>query len=109
MKRVLTYGTYDLLHYGHIRLLKRAKELGDYLIVGWKVGYQWEYGEKCDKCDNDRKIHFTSPQGKEYKEDIYFRDFVNALYPHTKDISDDLYEDMKHLFLQRIKGRSRKS
>ena len=33
MKRVLTYGTYDLLHYGHIRLLKRAKKLGDYLIV----------------------------------------------------------------------------
>ena len=33
MRRVLTYGTYDLLHYGHIRLLKRAKELGDYLIV----------------------------------------------------------------------------
>jgi choline-phosphate cytidylyltransferase len=34
MKKVITYGTYDLLHYGHIRLLKRAKELGDYLIVG---------------------------------------------------------------------------
>lgn len=33
MKRVLTYGTFDLLHYGHIRLLKRAKELGDYLVV----------------------------------------------------------------------------
>ena len=33
MKRVLTYGTFDLLHYGHIRLLKRAKALGDYLIV----------------------------------------------------------------------------
>lgn len=33
MKRALTYGTYDLLHYGHIRLLKRARELGDYLVV----------------------------------------------------------------------------
>lgn len=33
MKRILTYGTFDLLHYGHIRLLKRAKSLGDYLIV----------------------------------------------------------------------------
>ena len=33
MKRILTYGTFDLLHYGHIRILKRAKELGDYLVV----------------------------------------------------------------------------
>ena len=34
MVKVITYGTYDMLHYGHIRLLERARELGDYLIVG---------------------------------------------------------------------------
>ncbi len=34
MKRIITYGTFDVLHYGHINLLKRARALWDYLIVG---------------------------------------------------------------------------
>ena len=33
MKRVIMYGTFDLIHYGHINLLERARKLGDYLIV----------------------------------------------------------------------------
>ena len=34
MRKILTYGTFDLMHYGHIKILKRAKEQGDYLVVG---------------------------------------------------------------------------
>ena len=73
--------------------------LGDYLTVGWKVGYSWEYGEKCDKCDDKRKIHFTSPQGKEYEEDCqcakrYYRYFpqeatLSKIYVKKKNFWND--------------------
>ncbi len=46
MKRILTYGTFDLLHPGHIRLLKRAKAFGDYLIVGLSTD---EFNKKKNK------------------------------------------------------------
>lgn len=46
MKRVLTYGTFDTLHFGHIRLLQRARALGDYLIVGLSTD---EFNAQKDK------------------------------------------------------------
>ena len=49
MKRVITYGTFDLIHYGHINLLKRAKELGDYLIVALSTD-EFNWNEKRKKC-----------------------------------------------------------
>ncbi len=49
MKRVITYGTFDLLHYGHINLLRRAKEYGDYLIVGLSTD-EFNWNEKQKKC-----------------------------------------------------------
>lgn len=42
--------------------------LGDNLTVGWKATFTKVYGEKCDKCDEDRMIHFTSPQGRDFSE-----------------------------------------
>ena len=47
MKRVITYGTFDLLHYGHINLLKRAKKQGDYLIVVLSTDeFNWDKKQK---------------------------------------------------------------
>ena len=49
MKKVITYGTFDLLHYGHINLLRRAKSLGDYLIVGLSTD-EFNNKEKNKEC-----------------------------------------------------------
>ena len=49
MKRVITYGTFDLLHYGHINLLTRAKALGDYLIVALSTD-EFNWNSKRKKC-----------------------------------------------------------
>ena len=61
--------------------------LGDYLTVGWKVGSSWEYGEKCDKCDDNRQIHFASPQGKEYKEDCQCAKKYYKYFPKEATLS----------------------
>ena len=53
MVKVITYGTYDLLHYGHIRLLERAKALGDYLIVGVTSD---DYDKTRGKINNQQSL-----------------------------------------------------
>jgi glycerol-3-phosphate cytidylyltransferase len=56
MKIILTYGTYDLMHYGHIKLLKRARELGDFLVVGLSTDEFNELkGKKSYYCYETRK------------------------------------------------------
>lgn len=69
MKRVITYGTFDLLHYGHINLLKRAKALGDYLIVALSTDeFNWESkGKKC---------YFSYEKRKQLLEAIRYVDLV---------------------------------
>lgn len=61
MKKVITYGTFDLLHYGHINLLKRAKELGDYLIVALSTNeFNKQKGKKCYFSYEERKMLLES-------------------------------------------------
>lgn len=69
MKKVITYGTYDLLHYGHINLLRRAKELGDYLIVGLSTD-EFNWNEKNKKC------YFSYEQRKQLLEAVRYVDLV---------------------------------
>lgn len=57
MKKVITYGTFDLLHYGHINLLRRAKALGDYLIVALSTDeFNSLKGKKSHFSYEERKL-----------------------------------------------------
>ena len=69
MKRVITYGTFDLLHYGHINLLRRAKEYGDYLIVALSTD-EFNWNEKKKRC------YFTYEQRKQLLESVRYVDLV---------------------------------
>ena len=69
MKKVITYGTFDLLHYGHINLLRRAKALGDYLIVVLSTD-EFNWNEKQKKC------YFTYEERKKLLESIRYVDLV---------------------------------
>lgn len=69
MKRVLTYGTFDLLHYGHINLLRRAKALGDYLVVGLSTD-EFNWNEK------QKKSYFSYEERKSMLEAIRYVDLV---------------------------------
>ena len=69
MKRVITYGTFDLLHYGHINLLKRAKQQGDYLIVALSTD-EFNWNEK------QKKSYFSYEIRKQLLEAIRYVDLV---------------------------------
>ena len=69
MKRVITYGTFDLLHYGHINLLRRAKQYGDYLIVALSTD-DLNWNQKRKKC------YFSFDKRKALLEAIRYVDLV---------------------------------
>jgi len=80
MKRVITYGTYDLLHWGHINLLKRAKQHGDYLIVALSTD---EFNEKKGKT-----AYHNYEQRKLMLEAVRYVDLVIAEETWEQKIND---------------------
>ena len=81
MKKVITYGTFDLLHYGHIQLLKRAKALGDYLIVALSTDeFNWE--QKKKKC------YFSYEERKMLLESLRYVDLVIPEENWEQKVSD---------------------
>ena len=80
MKRVITYGTFDVLHYGHINLLKRARALGDYLIV---VLSSDEFNQIKNK-----KSFYTYEQRKMILEACRYVDLVVPEYNWEQKIDD---------------------
>lgn len=81
MKRVITYGTFDLLHYGHINLLRRAKSLGDYLIVALSTD---EFNQK----EKNKKCYFSYEKRKILLESIRYVDLVIPENSWNQKITD---------------------
>jgi len=69
MKRVITYGTFDLLHYGHVSLLQRAKKLGDYLVVALST-------DEFNSQMKQKMSYFNYQERKSFLEAIRYVDLV---------------------------------
>ena len=81
MKKIITYGTFDLLHYVHINLLRRAKKLGDYLIVALSTD-EFNWNSKQKKC------YFSYEKRKTLLEAIRYVDLVIPEENWEQKVSD---------------------
>ena len=117
-KRVITYGTYDLLHWGHIRLLKRAKALGDYLIVALSTDeFNTQKGKKAYHPYSERKkmleairyVDLVIPENdwEQKKEDILTLKVDKfVMGDDWKGEFDDLKQYCEIIYLPRTDGIS---
>lgn len=122
MKKVITYGTYDLLHYGHIRLLERAKALGDYLIVAvtsddydksrGKINVKQSVIERIENVRNTGladEIIIEEYAGQKIDDINKYNVDIFAIGSDWKGQFDYLEEYCKVVYLDRTEGIDRKS
>lgn len=90
MKKVITYGTYDLLHQGHINLLRRAKELGDYLIVGvTNDSFDRERGKLNVRNNVLERVEAVRATG--YADKIIIEDYVGQKIDDIQKYNVDVF------------------
>lgn len=120
MKRVLTYGTFDLLHYGHIEILRRAKALGDYLVVALstdefnegkgKVAYH-SYDTRKKMLEAIRYVDLVIPENTwEQKLDDVKEYHIDTVVMGSDWAGSDKFDYLKEycdvVFLERTPGVS---
>lgn len=120
MKRILTYGTFDLLHYGHIEILRRAKALGDYLVVALstdefneskgKIAYH-SYETRKKMLEAIRYVDLVIPENKwEQKANDVIEYHIDTVVMGSDWAGSDKFDYLKEycevVFLERTPGVS---
>ena len=90
MKRVITYGTYDLLHEGHINLLRRAKALGDYLIVG-VTSDSFDRGRGKLNVRNNVLERVEAVQATGYADEVIIEDYLGQKIDDIQRYDIDIF------------------
>lgn len=90
MKKVITYGTYDLLHEGHINILRRAKELGDYLIVG-VTSDSFDKGRGKLNVRNNVLERVEAVRRTGYADEIVIEDYVGQKIDDIQRYDVDIF------------------
>jgi len=90
MKKVITYGTYDLLHQGHINLLRRAKELGDYLIVG-VTSDSFDKGRGKLNVRNNVLERVEAVKATGYADEIIIEDYLGQKIDDIQKYDVDIF------------------
>lgn len=90
MKKVITYGTYDLLHEGHINLLRRAKELGDYLIVG-VTSDSFDRGRGKLNVRNNVLERVEAVRKTGYADEVIIEDYVGQKIDDIQKYNVDIF------------------
>ena len=90
MVKVITYGTYDLLHQGHINLLRRAKELGDYLIVG-VTSDSYDRGRGKLNVRNNVLERVEAVKATGYADEVIIEDYVGQKIDDIQKFDIDIF------------------